>query len=262
MSAVDDFRRNALEAAQSLSRACLENLRSPAASVIVHGSLASGDFVPGHSDIDLLVVVDHALADDEIEALISVVRGAGLGGAAGIDLLVATAEVCRAPSPRPALELLVGRYPVGVPDLEVVTRADEFAGLVPELAMARDSGRALHGAAPDEVIGVVPREWIEERGRYWLGRWLTLADDADNAAFMVLTACRMWRFAVEGVHCSKSDAARWALARDPSLRAIEQALRRREQDSREPIGEDDVTAVLNAAIREISAQRPDVRPGR
>jgi len=69
---------------------------------------------------------------------------------------------------------------------------------------------------------------------------------------MVLTACRMWRFAVDGVHCSKSEAARWALARDPSLVAIEQALRQRRGDSREPIGEDGVTAVLNAAISEAS----------
>ncbi|MBR7837700.1 nucleotidyltransferase domain-containing protein [Actinospica durhamensis] len=259
---MDDFRRIALEAAQSLCRACLENLRSPVASVILHGSLATGDFVPGRSDIDLLIVVEHALADEEIEALTSVVRGADLGGAAGIDLLVATAEVCRAPAPRPALELLVGRYPGGVPDFEVDARVEESADLLPELAMARDSGRALHGAAPNEVIGVVPRTWIEERGRYWLGRWLTLADDADNAAFMVLTACRMWRFAVEGTHCSKSDAARWALAREPSLSAIERALRLREEDAREPIAEDDVTAVLSAALSEISALRPDVPPAR
>jgi predicted nucleotidyltransferase len=227
---------------------CLEHLRSPAVSVILHGSLAAGDFVPGRSDIDLLVVVDHDLADDEIEALVSMVREAELGGAGGIDLLVAAAGVCKEPSPGPALELLVGRYPGGLPGLEVVVGADEFADLVPELAMARESGRALYGGVPGEVIGVVPRAWIEERGRYWLSRWLTLADDADNAAFMVLTACRMWRFAVEGVYCSKSQAARWALARDPSLNAIKQALRHRFEDSREPIGQDGVTAVLNAAI--------------
>lgn len=225
-------------------------------SVILHGSLASGDFVPGRSDIDLLVVINHELADDEIDALVSTVRAAQLGGAAGIDLLVAAATVCTAPSPRPPLQLLVGRYPGGSPDFEVEARAQEYAGLVPELAMARETGRALYGTAPVEVIGIVPREWIEERGRYWLARWLTLADDADNAAFMVLTACRMWRFAVEGVHCSKSEAAWWALARDPSLIAIEHALRQRFEDVRDPIGSDEVTAVLQAAIEEVGPAGP------
>jgi hypothetical protein len=39
-----------------------------------------------------------------------------------------------------------------------------------------------------------------------------------------------------------------SLARDPSLTAIEQALRHRFEDSPEPIGQNGVTAVLNAAI--------------
>jgi predicted nucleotidyltransferase len=170
---VDAADQVALEAAQSLCGACLGALRLPTVSVILHGSLATGDFVPGRSDLDLLVVAGHELADDEIDALVSIVRTAELGGAAGIDLLVAAAKVCRAPSPHPPLELLVGRYLSGSPDFEVEARAEEFAGLVPELAMARQSGRALYGAAPGEVIGAVPREWIEERGRYWLSRWLT-----------------------------------------------------------------------------------------
>ena len=241
----------ALEAAEILSGQCLDVLHIPPVSVVLHGSLAAGDFVPGHSDVDLLVVAVHPLADAEIDMLVSVVRAAELGGAAGIDLLVAAAEVCRTPTPRPGLELLVGRYPGRSPDFEVEARAKEWPDLVPELAMAREMGRALYGATPGEVIGAVPPEWIEQRGKYWLARWLSLADDADNAAFMVLTACRIWRFAVEGVYCSKSEAARWALARNPSLVAIKQALSQRTGRSQEPISRGDVTAVLNAATDEV-----------
>jgi Domain of unknown function (DUF4111) len=43
----------------------------------------------------------------------------------------------------------------------------------------------------------------------------------------VLTACRVWRFSEERTHCSKSEAGLWALARDPSLRAVSGALRLR-----------------------------------
>jgi hypothetical protein len=46
----------------------------------------------------------------------------------------------------------------------------------------------------------------------------------------VLTACRIWRYAEERTHCSKSEAGVWALARDPSLQAAHDALRLRADD--------------------------------
>ncbi|MET7418798.1 aminoglycoside adenylyltransferase domain-containing protein [Dactylosporangium sp. NPDC005555] len=67
---------------------------------------------------------------------------------------------------------------------------------------------------------------MRDRGRHWLTTWQGLTDDDEHAAHMVLTACRMWRFAAEGVHCGKVDAATWALGRDPSLAAVGPAVRR------------------------------------
>jgi hypothetical protein len=58
-----------------------------------------------------------------------------------------------------------------------------------------------------------------------LARWQSLTEDAPYAALMVLTACRIWRFGEERIHCSKSAAGLWALARDPSLHAVRDALR-------------------------------------
>jgi proline iminopeptidase len=43
------------------------------------------------------------------------------------------------------------------------------------------------------------------------GGWEDLIDDADHAELMVLTACRMWRYSTERIHCSKTAAGRWAL---------------------------------------------------
>src|SRR5690348_6356542 len=79
-------------------------------------------------------------------------------------------------------------------------------------ARARPAWRA---AAPGDRP--VPPRWLTDRGRYWLSTWLSRTDDAENAAFMVVTACRIWYLAVEGGHCSKAAAARWALAQAPSL---------------------------------------------
>ncbi|MBS2966841.1 DUF4111 domain-containing protein [Actinocrinis puniceicyclus] len=120
------------------------------------------------------------------------------------------------------MQLLVGRCPAST-TLEVVVRAEACADLIPELSMAREFGRALHGAAPVDVIGSVPGRWIVQDGQHWLNRWLELTGDTENAAFMMLTACRMWRFAATGEHSFKTAAALWVLARDPSLMAVRQA---------------------------------------
>jgi len=250
---VTDPRQAALDAARRLADACVGCLGTPVKSAILHGSLATGDYLPGASDIDLLIVVENRLSDAEIGAVESVVRAADLGGAAGIDLLVATADVCAAPTREPPVELLVERRPRGSPAFESVAGDASFADLVPELSVARQSGRALRGAEPGDVIGPVPREWVVERARYWLSRWLGLLDDAEDAAFMALTACRMWHFAVEGAHCSKSAAARWAPARDPSLTVVEQALRQRLEDPRQLIDEQGLEALLRTALRESAA---------
>ncbi len=90
--------------------------------------------------------------------------------------------------------------------------------------MARAKGRSILGPEPREVIGEVPVDRVRANGIGWLTTWLERTDDAENAVHMVLTACRIWRFAVDAEHSSKTGAARWALERDPSLTGVEQAL--------------------------------------
>jgi hypothetical protein len=82
--------------------------------------------------------------------------------------------------------------------------------------------------------------------------WERLTDDAAHAELMVLTTCRIWQFNAERVHSSKSDAGRWALARDPSLIAVEEALRQRAIDPEAPIGEDGIRRLIAIVRREIA----------
>ena len=42
--------------------------------MILHGSLTLGDYVPGRSDVDLLVVVDAPLTDAQVAQLLALVR--------------------------------------------------------------------------------------------------------------------------------------------------------------------------------------------
>ncbi|MCO8269449.1 DUF4111 domain-containing protein [Actinoplanes sp. TRM 88003] len=324
-------------------------------SVILHGSLAAGGFRPGSSDIDLLAIVDRPITDEQTERIITLVRHADLGDAAGLDLDVVTVDATRSPIPAPPLELHVGRYPPdpqpndvatdadpqtladdrrrtepGVdtinanqsptparplkvhagrypadpepndvttdatptapdderhptepgavvaganstafdvdrypaepaaggavrppaePELEVERRLPAATDLLAELSMARQDGLALVGAAPAGLIGPIPPEWVVARGRHWLRTWQGLTDDAPNAAFMVLTACRIWHFAAEHVHSPKVAAARWALSQEPSLTAIGQALRRYGGDATAIVDEPGIAAVLAEALR-------------
>ncbi len=219
-------------------------------SVILHGSLAAGGFRAGRSDIDVLAVVAGGLTDAQATALERLVRRLDLGPAAGFDLCVVTAEVAGTPVRAPALELHVGRYDSASPAHEVDRRVAASPDLPAELSMARVDGQALRGAAPSEVIAPVPAGWIVDRGRHWLLTWRSLTDDAGNAVFMVLTACRIWRFAVEKVHCSKRQAAEWALTRDPSLRAVRPAIQQYERAGAGAVDEQDVADLLDTVLRE------------
>jgi hypothetical protein len=99
------------------------------------------------------------------------------------------------------------------------------------------------------VLAPVPAQWIVDRGRHWLTVWQSLTDDTESAAFMVLTACRIWHFAVENDHCAKLRAADWALRRDPSLIAVRQAIRQYEGGGH-PVDEAGIAAVLDRVLRE------------
>ncbi|WP_229400677.1 aminoglycoside adenylyltransferase domain-containing protein [Micromonospora okii] len=238
-----------LAAAERLAHSAADIIGPPLRSAILHGSVATGHFVPGSSDIDLLLITDNRLVDAEIDALETVVRRFDLGEATGVDLHVVTTGVACAPTRAPVLELHIGRYDRSSVGIEIERRT-QAPDLPAELSMARADGYALIGSGPGEVIAPIPPRWLRERGRHWLTTWQSLTDDAEDAAFMVLTACRIWRFGIEGVHCAKTQAAEWALERNPSLTAVRQAMRQYGAEPAAPPDEDGVAQVLDTVLRE------------
>jgi Nucleotidyltransferase domain/Domain of unknown function (DUF4111) len=209
---------DALGYAEALAARCRAALGEELASAILHGSLVLGDFVPGRSDIDVLVIVREPLVDEQLAA----VMDAAGAPPARVDLRVVTRATAAAPPRTPVLEAGVVLRPASDPELDA--RAAPEPDVAVELSVARAHGRGLAGAAPDAVIGPIPPEWLDEIGDRRLAAWQEFTDDDEHAELMVLTACRIWRFALERAHCSKRSAGRWALTRDPSLVAVEQAL--------------------------------------
>jgi hypothetical protein len=145
----------------------------------------------------------------------------------------------------------------------VETRVAGEPDLVVEFSMVRARGRTLVGADPSAVIGAVPDEWVVEVSDRQLAAWERLADDAAHAELMVLTTCRIWQFHAEGAHSSKSEAGRWALARDPSQTAVEEALRQRGGDPGATIAADGIRRLIALVRREIAkpSRRRDIARG-
>jgi hypothetical protein len=220
---------HALALADRLAETCLQRLAESLTSVILHGSLTLGDYRSDRSDIDLLAIVARSLSDSELESLTHAVAAEQANTRCRVDLRVVTETIAASPVQAPPLELYVRLRPRRSP--EVVARELEEPDLLVELSICRDHGRTLRGASPRQAIGPVPHQWVVRASDAQFARWESFTDDAPYAELMVLTACRIWRFSEERTHCSKSEAGLWALARDPSLQAVRDALRLRAGES-------------------------------
>jgi hypothetical protein len=182
-------------------------------AAIVHGSLVLDGFVPGQSDVDLLIVV----TDPPLEGDVSALRDAVVAARSRVDLRVVTEETASAPTVSPLLE-------VGIDATHSHVDSGVERDLLVELSLARAHGRSLIGPPPEEVLGVVPDDWVVDYGDELLGQWQDRIGKVEQTDQMTFAACRIWRFAAERVFCTKAAAARWALARDPSLVAVREAL--------------------------------------
>jgi hypothetical protein len=127
------------------------------AAVVLHGSLALGGYVPGRSDIDLLVLVDEPLADAQLAALAGAARTEPPKAPARVDLRVVTRRVAAVRMPAAPMDAFI--------DLA------GFRDLVVELSLCRTHGRSLRGPAPPELIGEVPDEWVDAVADAQLADW-------------------------------------------------------------------------------------------
>ena len=198
--------------------------------MILHGSLTLGDYVPGRSDIDLLVVVDASLTDAQFTALTEAVAALRPRAPGRVDLRVVTRRVAASPIPAPPMDAYIEITPGSGSELYVERRHPGERDLVVEFSMCRAHGRSLVGAAPAELLGEVPAQWVLAVGDAQLADWEAIGDDPPHAELTVLTTCRIWRLAEEGRYGSKTAAGEWALRRDPTLQVVRDAFLQRHRD--------------------------------
>jgi predicted nucleotidyltransferase len=220
---------DALAYADMLAQAASRALDDALAAAVLHGSLTLGDYLPGRSDIDLLLIVADPLTDSHVADLAKAVCQQQPRAPFRVDLRVVTHTAARVPTPLPPMEAHVWiRGPERRVHIEGRHRGER--DLAVEFSVCRAHGRSLLGAPPSELIGRVPDRWVLDAGDAQLADWQAIGDDPPYAQLTVLSACRVWRFAEEGRHSSKDAAGLWALRRDPRLQVVRDALQQRHSD--------------------------------
>jgi len=136
-----------MDLVERLSGACVAVL--PDATVVLHGSLALGDFRPGSSDVDLLVI-----SDEPTDGLVAAVEREWKEDPTNLDLRVVTYAVAAKPTRAPNMKLYVSL--TAEQGLYVERERDE-PDLVIEFSVCR---QLCH----TDVIGAVPDEWVDEVG--------------------------------------------------------------------------------------------------
>jgi predicted nucleotidyltransferase len=222
-------------------------------SAYLHGSAAGDDFVSGLSDLDVLVVVERQLSDPTVTGLVEAAGAVGRSAGLNVDFRLVTQDAARNADRHPLLEAGLSVRLGEEPDAFVETRRAVEVDLLNEFSLCRDHSILIVGQDAAEVLFDVPSDWVVEVGLDQIQRWQELPFESEYADLMVFTSCRIWQFAADGVHASKSAAARWARNRRPDLEAPQISLDRRNRGSDAEPGEQAVRALLTAVLADLSS---------
>jgi len=202
--------------------AVLSEVLSGASSVLgselvgayLHGSLASGDFDPITSDVDLVVVTSRELPDATVSALAAMHDAIASGGRRWAQRLEASyipLAALRRHDPARAMHPRIG---IGSP----LARKPHGSSWTIERYILRERGVTLVGPPPRELIDAVTTAELKGAVAGVLRDfWALQLDDAEflrtreYQAFGVLTMCRALHTLECGAVASKPTAARWAI---------------------------------------------------
>lgn len=182
----------------------------------VFGSLVTGAYEPGISDVDFVA----ALTDDLDEAEGTRITRMHAGIVAAYPVWTERIEVgylsvatLRAFAPGKPM----GRISPGEPFH--LTTAD--TGWLFNVSMLRERGIRVWGPPPADLVGSIPEERMRAALRERMAEWRSWLDeepdlhDPGAQGYMVLTMCRARALAVTGTNLGKLDAAAWVQAELP-----------------------------------------------
>ncbi|WP_448625413.1 aminoglycoside adenylyltransferase domain-containing protein [Geodermatophilus sp. URMC 64] len=207
------------------------------------GSAVLGDFDPRRSDIDIQAVASGPLPLAERQDLAARLTHESLPvPARGLEfVLYAAGDLAAEGGPRFQLNLNTGPRM----DAHVAYDAAEDPGFwfTIDVDIARNTAVPLLGPPAADVFPDLPRELVATAVLQGLDWW---SRHSGTPTQTLLSACRSWAWATDGRWRSKSESARWAIARLPEPDGVEAALRNRAGEGGPP-GRDDVEEVVAEA---------------
>lgn len=212
---------------QGLGDASLEALGNRLVGVYLHGSAGLGGWVPGASDLDVIIVVETDTPDQAVDAIataaIDVTHAAP---AAGLELSVISRDLAK--SPRAPWPFLLHVATFTTPGVGPRVLRDSGSGdpdLLMQIAVARVAAIALYGPEPGTVFGAISRADV----LIYLAGELQWGADHAPAKYAVLNACRALAYLENDTIISKIDGGEWALSALPEhANVFECALRDQE----------------------------------
>jgi streptomycin 3"-adenylyltransferase len=209
----EDLDRYLSAVASGLSDVLAGNL----VGVYVHGSAAGDDYVEGHSDLDLMVVVRDRLDLATKSALTRLLWDMGKSGPAkGTEVWVVDERTTRSGGSAQGYELYLSTHP----DEPATRDGSEAGGPILELAAMPEVSYPVIGPDAGEVIAPIGRgQVLEAMTEFTRG---AVAEGPESYA--VLTAARSVAFAMTGHPFSKSGGARWAQTAGLGSQILERAL--------------------------------------
>ncbi len=183
--------------------------------IYLRGSLASGDFEPERSDIDLLVVTETALNEAQfthLKAFHDQIAASDNAYARRIELAYIDRQSLRVYHP--------GQQHPTLGQGEELSWQVHGANWLLERWMLREEGRTLTGPNPKTLIDPIPAPGLKGAVASRVLDWAAWArDEADpdwqlplsHKAYAIDTMCRILFTASKGALTSKADSVAWAL---------------------------------------------------
>lgn len=219
---------------QHLSRSIPEVLEEKLVGLYVYGSLVTGGYDDGVSDVDLLAVTTEDLDDVTLKrlrlmhALIEEAQPRWSGRVEVAYLSTAGLKSFKTRS-SPMINISPG---------EPIHRIEAGKDWLVNWYLVRTRGVTLVGPPPEQVIPEVSKaEFIEAVAGHARqeGAWSGRTGERKSQSYAILTMCRSVHTLATGEHHSKQESARWAQNQYPEWsRAIGIALQRRSEPDDAP----------------------------
>jgi hypothetical protein len=220
----------------------------------LYGSLVSGDFDPGLSDVDLLAVLSSELTGEAFERLHEMQNGLVAARPQWDDRI----EIAYLPA------MALKTFRTETSPIAIISPGEPFhikdAGRewLINWYLVREQGVALFGPSPKTLIDPIPKEeyirTVQEHTKAW-AEWLHDAHTRKSQAYAILTFCRALYAYRHGEQVSKRRAARWTARAFPQWSSlVEQALWWREAPHDEDVAQEVVFAETLPFLRFVREQ--------